>query len=381
MTRVLVVMPGGKVSGAERVLLELLDAGPSATVTVACPPASPLADELAGRGVPTVPFSLPLLGDVGPARYAAALARAVAAAHRAVRSEAPDVVHAFVTPALKVAAPVARLHRRPVVFSVHDVLAAEGIGRLRSSVLRVLGNGLVDRIVAVSDFIRTGLVEDVGIRSDRVVTVHNGVDPARVAGSPADRARRRAEWGVPDDAVVFALFGRLMEWKGQRVAIEAMDRVEAQHPGAAHLVLQGDAFGPRDVAYAVQLRAEAERRPYVTLQPGAPTMGPSYAASDVVLVPSTSPDPFPTVVLEAGAAGRPTIVTDRGGGREAVVDGVTGIVAAPTADALSAAMAELLDPSRRDPMGDAARRHVTTELGVARYCTQIEHLWDEVAGA
>jgi glycosyltransferase involved in cell wall biosynthesis len=171
-----------------------------------------------------------------------------------------------------------------------------------------------------------------------------------------------------------------MEWKGQRAAIEAMDRVEARHPGAGHLVLQGDAFGPRDAEYAAMLEAEATRRPYVTLRPGAPEMGPSYAASDVVLVPSTSPDPFPTVVLEAGAAGRPTVVTDRGGGREAVVDGVTGIVSSPTAASLSEAMVRLLDPSVRQAMGDAAHQHVTTELGVARYCAQIDQLWDEVAG-
>lgn len=372
-------MAQGKVSGAERVLLELLEGGPSATVTVACPPESALAAEVERLGVRTVPFFLPLIADVGRSRYAADLARAFVAARRAIRAEAPDVVHAFVTPPLKVVAPVARLQRIPVVFSVHDVLTPAGVGRLRSSVARGLTNRLVDRAIAVSDFIRDGLIDDAGFRPETVVTIHNGVDPARVAASAADRARRRAEWGVPDDAVVFALFGRLMEWKGQTVAVEAMDRVEAQHPGAGHLVLQGDAFGPRDAEHAARLEAEAGRRAYVTLQPGAAAMGASYAAADVVLVPSTSPDPFPTVVLEAGAAGRPVVVTSLGGGREAVVDGVTGIVAPPTADALSEAMVRLLDSSVRQQMGDAARRHVTTALGVARYGAEVDQLWHEVA--
>ncbi|MGH6950264.1 MAG: glycosyltransferase family 4 protein, partial [Vitreimonas sp.] len=78
----------------------------------------------------------------------------------------------------------------------------------------------------------------------------------------------------------------------------------------------------------------------------------------VHVCPSISPgDSFPNVILDAKQAGLPSIVFPTAGLPEAVVSGVDGIVtAAPTADALSAAILDLLhDEPRRARMAAAAR--------------------------
>jgi glycosyltransferase involved in cell wall biosynthesis len=54
-----------------------------------------------------------------------------------------------------------------------------------------------------------------------------------------------------------------------------------------------------------------------------------FDVSDLVLVPSIYPDPFPTVVLEAMQSGTPAIVTCFGGASEAVTNKVTGLVINP----------------------------------------------------
>ena len=50
-----------------------------------------------------------------------------------------------------------------------------------------------------------------------------------------------------------------------------------------------------------------------------------YASADALVFPSTT-DTFGNVVLEAQASGLPVIVSDQGGPRELMLDGVTGLV-------------------------------------------------------
>ena len=69
---------------------------------------------------------------------------------------------------------------------------------------------------------------------------------------------------------------------------------------------------------------------------------------------------FGVAVLEAGAAGRPVVVSDAGGLPEVVQDGVTGLVV-PRENPVAAADALLklvTDPSQRIIMGESGRRHV-----------------------
>ena len=51
----------------------------------------------------------------------------------------------------------------------------------------------------------------------------------------------------------------------------------------------------------------------------------AYASSDIFVFPSTT-DTFGNVIIEAQAAGLPVIVSDVGGPRELVTDGVNGLI-------------------------------------------------------
>jgi len=63
-------------------------------------------------------------------------------------------------------------------------------------------------------------------------------------------------------------------------------------------------------------------------------------------------------IIEAGAAGRPVVVSDAGGLPEVVVNGITGLVV-PRENPQAAAMAQLvLDQDLRIKMGEAGKQHV-----------------------
>jgi len=104
------------------------------------------------------------------------------------------------------------------------------------------------------------------------------------------------------------------------------------------------------------------------------------AASDICVLPSTLPDSFPTVVLEAMAAGKPVVATNWGGSREMVVDGETGYLV-PVDDA--SVMADRLRllaeyPDLRRQMGEAGQRRAeelfTRERMVREFWTLMEEV-------
>lgn len=98
-----------------------------------------------------------------------------------------------------------------------------------------------------------------------------------------------------------------------------------------------------------------------------------YQQADLVIYPSRYPEPFGLVPLEAGAAGRPVVVTRVGGLPETVVDGVTGFIVPPDElDALTDRVRSLLvDPSRAQEMGAAGQAHIRQRFDLNRYVDQM----------
>ncbi|HEY1582411.1 MAG TPA: glycosyltransferase [Chthoniobacterales bacterium] len=85
----------------------------------------------------------------------------------------------------------------------------------------------------------------------------------------------------------------------------------------------------------------------------------AYASSDLFVFPSTT-DTFGNVIIEAQAAGLPVVVSDVGGPRELVVDGVNGLItrALNVADFTAAIRRLVEDETLRKEMSAAARRSV-----------------------
>lgn len=85
-----------------------------------------------------------------------------------------------------------------------------------------------------------------------------------------------------------------------------------------------------------------------------------FNAADIVVSPTTLPEPFGLVVVEAMAARRPVIATGVGGPAEIIEDGVSGILIPTNKPAVFADRLEELikDRELRARIGAAARQRV-----------------------
>ena len=145
--------------------------------------------------------------------------------------------------------------------------------------------------------------------------------------------------------------GRISREKDLDVLVAAYRKVRAQgHPVKLYVV----GHGPYSEALAAGL-PDAVFLGYLTGEP----LAKAYASADVFVFPSTT-DTFGNVVIEAQASGLPVIVSDLGGPKELVEDGVSGIVTkAHDADDFARAINRLAgDAKLRARMGEKARQSV-----------------------
>ncbi len=215
----------------------------------------------------------------------------------------------------------------------------------------------VDKIFAVSNALRQALADN-GIKGN-VEVAHNGLDVAKL-GPKFDNAAFKENLGLEGNKVVLFV-GRFTPDKGRDVVLKSLALVLKNIPNTKLLVVGFDPKLNREPALEALSEALGLRDSirYVASVPYG-EIYKYYAISDCVVVPSIIFDSFPTVNLEAMAAGKPVAATCFGGSSEAVVDGVTGYVVNPlNIKQLADAVLRLLgDDQLAKKLGDAGYKRL-----------------------
>jgi len=256
------------------------------------------------------------------------------------------VVHAHdLGPWLNAVAARALVPRLRVLATFHQLAPPAGPKRGAAR----LGARLTTALVACGDEVRAEL-RSWAPGTTPVVTIGNGV----VLGTPAtaeERARARRHMGLPEGAVAVGYLGRMHPEKGPDLLVEATVRHLLDLP-EAHLVLVGR--GPLDGALrsaAAPLGARAHLLGEVV--EGARGL---LAGLDLYAQPSRR-EGRSLAMLEAMAAGLPTVAHRLPAVAELHVDGTSAVLVPPgDAGALGGALRALVrDPGRRAALGAAAR--------------------------
>jgi glycosyltransferase involved in cell wall biosynthesis len=191
----------------------------------------------------------------------------------------------------------------------------------------------------------------------------NGIDVSKFAFSPElESASRsfRAELGIRENAPVIGFVGRLGRDKGLGNIVRAWPHVTKAVPGA-QLVLVGpdECRDPEEQAWLESLR----RTPSVHVTGPRSGIESIFRSFSMLLLPSHR-EGFGMVILEAAAAGIPTVAFDVTGVRDAVVDGKTGLLAT-LGDDISLAercVRYLLDDQLRHSHGESAQRMAESDF-------------------
>ena len=321
---------------------------------------------------------------ISRARSALAQVRASFSFARSVRADRPDLIHTHT--------PIGGLVGRLGAFAVPDVPVAHTFHGLplredaRSMTERAFLS--VERLLArrtafffsqasgdAAEAVRLGVA-----RNEDLLIIGNGIDTARFAPDPRERAAMREELGVSEDDVLVTSVGRLVREKGPLDLADAA--LACADLGSMHVAVVGEAL-PSDRDPVTKA---------LDAHPVVARLGPRWhrlgyradvqrvlRASDVFLL-ATYREGLPRTIIEAMATGLPVIATDIPACRELVDPGVVGLLVPPGRPAdLAAAIRKLVtDPAARRTMGERARqravaRHDERDV-VARQVPVLERL-------
>jgi glycosyltransferase involved in cell wall biosynthesis len=271
----------------------------------------------------------------------------------------PAIVHFFLPGAYIIGAPVAIAALRPI-----RVMSRRSLNRYqeKSPRWRRLEHVLHPWMTAILGN-SARIIEELareGVRDGQAGVIYNGVDLERFQLSIGrDATRKKLE--ISSDALVLTIVANLIPYKGHADLIDALGFAANEMPAGWQLLLVG-----RDDGIGSQLRARAVSKGLdrsIRFLGARADIADILKASDIGIL-SSHEEGFSNALLEGMAAGLPMIATDVGGNREALEDGVSGIIV-PAQDPrrLAAAILRLAkDADLRKRFGTAACERVSQKF-------------------
>lgn len=296
-----------------------------------------------------------------------------------IKKVQPDVIH-LNTSSLAAWAIRAKSMGIPVVWHIRESLAPGYLG-IRRALFSFLVERFATKILAITTF--DGRFWN---HSSKLEILYNVVDCSVFVESHLQRSEFRVAHKIPADAQVLLYLGGLSREKGALQALKILKKMRDRGHNNVWLVVANSWKFPQPSflkkIFGVQSFYDEVKKLEIELSERLVFLGPvssalqAMQASDCILFPATKGHAA-RPVIEAGAIGVPSIVSNLQPLDELVVDGVTGFLCDPhDVDAWANRCEELFFVSEcQKQMGEAARIFVRRYFSLAQYRQRVNKLY------
>jgi glycosyltransferase involved in cell wall biosynthesis len=190
---------------------------------------------------------------------------------------------------------------------------------------------------------------------------------------------------ISAEDLLVTLVGRISWWKGQKLLVDAARIIrEKGYLNVRYLIIGGVFPGQENIKKELdEYIAESGVVRYVKIVDFTNDIDVVWQATDLAVVPSTEPEPFGMVAIEAMRAGKPVIAANHGGLQEIVEHGKTGILFPPgEAGAFAGALIDLItNPDKRRAMGEAGKKRQEELFSVEAQINRLSQCYAKEAGS
>jgi len=286
-----------------------------------------------------------------------------------LRKEKIQLINANGFHAMAVIAPAAKLCGIPLLWTCHGWWPR---GRLTGMFI----NTFVDKVIAVSDFVRNKLETEGYVRPSIIERIPLGIDLAKFRDQkPSDIIR--CEFGLNKNTPLIGMIARFQEIKGHHVFVQMAAEISRTHPNARFMIVGSPVFGkPSETDYYrenQELIYKHSLDEKIILTGFRDDIAQILGALEVLVVPSEF-ESFGMVVLEAMAMGIPVVSCAKGGPEEIIEDGKNGfLISEQNPIRLAQKVLYLIEnPHDKKAMGVAGKKTVSQNYRIEDQVKKIE---------
>lgn len=182
-----------------------------------------------------------------------------------------------------------------------------------------------DLVIAISQHIKQHMIDNYGVDENKIRLVYRCVNTEKFNPDEVNVERMikiMEDHNLPEDKRIILLVGRLTRWKGQKLLIEALEKIKDKD---FFCVFVGDDQG-RDY-YTNELRETIKEKgmegrfAFIRHLDDVPAM---MMLSDIVVSASTDPEAFGRIAAEGQAMGKIVVASNIGGSLENIKNGISG---------------------------------------------------------
>ena len=384
MIKILYLHAGAEMYGADKVMLDLirnLDKKKFKPYVV-LPTDGILVDALRGEGVEVTVLPYPIMrrkyfNPKGIMQYGCGLLKYGRKLSKFAREKHIDVIHTNTSAVLE-GCRISKKCHIPQLWEIHEIIVSP---KMMYKVTSKLIAKYATLTVTVSKAVQNHLYQSGYFKPNSIKVIYNGVDANRFKPDN-DSSYLRKEWNIPEDAPVVGMIGRVNRWKGQGDFLKAANILLEKHKNL-YVAFVGSAFEGEEWREK-DLKDEIAKSPYRDriIDSGYRKDAEGvHSLFDVFVLPSTNPDPLPTVVLEAMASGKPVVGYKHGGICEMVKDGYNGLLAdvKEPVDLAEKINVLLSDDELRKTMGERSRQRLLEKFSYDSYVKNFSDEYDRLS--
>ena len=236
-----------------------------------------------------------------------------------------------------------------------------------------------DLVIAGSNFIFSHIKENYKEylnNSKKFLVIFRGINIDYFDASTTfteDEDKLFKSWNLEVEKKTILLPGRITEWKGHEMFIEAMNKINIQlgHKSFKAVILGSDQGRDLYKKKLIRLVEQYRMNDQIKFVDHCENMPLAYKISDLIVSTSIEPEAFGRIAVEAQSMEKPIIASNLGGSKETIVNNKTGILFdAGDSDDLSNKIIQFFnfDKSTIEQMGKEGRKNVSAKFNVEKMC-------------
>lgn len=261
----------------------------------------------------------------------------------------------------------------PLYWHIHEIITHP---KMINNFLCWCVNRYADKAIVVSGPVKQHLINS-GVNSEKIKVIHNGIDSS-IFSPDVKSDYLYEEWNIPKNAIKVGMIGRVNNWKGQEDFLDALAPLLNSFDNL-YLFVIGSAFEGQEWRIST-LKEKIKSLSHNNRIIFSEFRKDNYAVEhffDILILPSTSPDPLPTVVLETMGCGRCVIGYAHGGITEMVKDEYNGELVSPLdKKALRKAVENCIVNEKYLEWGKNSRKRLLENFSLTNFINNFEKIYE-----